>query len=135
MRITSAGNVGIGTTSPTYPLTVNGTVRAKEVIVDTGWSDYVFDPGYRLAPLAEVELKIKTEKHLPGIPTAEEVKTAGISVGDMQARLLAKIEELTLHQIEQEKQLTAQAACLEILEKENAALNRTVRATVAGHTR
>jgi hypothetical protein len=107
MRIAAGGNVGIGTTSPTYPLTVNGTVRAKEVIVDTGWSDYVFDPDYRLAPLAEVERQIKTEKHLPGIPTAAEVMATGISVGDMQARLLRKIEELTLHQIAQEKEIAA----------------------------
>jgi hypothetical protein len=110
--LSTGGNVGIGTTNPTYPLTVNGTVRAKEVIVDTGWSDYVFDPGYRLAPLAEVELKIKTEKHLPGIPTAREVRAAGISVGDMQAKLLGKIEELTLHVIAQEKRI-------EKLEEEN----------------
>lgn len=109
------GNVGIGTTNPTYPLTVNGTVRAKEVIVDTGWSDFVFDPGYRLAPLSEVEQHIRDQKHLPGIPTAAEVKSAGISVGEMQAKLLQKIEELTLHQIEEEKRIRR-------LENENAEL-------------
>ena len=108
MRITSAGNVGIGTTNPTYSLTVNGTVRAQEVIVDTGWSDYVFSPGYRLQPLSELESQIKSEGHLPGIPSAKEVSAAGISVGDMQARLLAKVEELTLHVIAQDKRLAAQ---------------------------
>lgn len=113
--IQGTGNVGIGTTNPTQKLAVNGTIRAKEVIVDTGWSDYVFDDTYRLAPLAEVEAHIKAEKHLPGIPSAAEVARGGISLGDMQAKLLAKIEELTLHQIEQEKRIAR-------LERENASL-------------
>jgi len=51
-----------------------------------------------------VEQHIKAEKHLPGIPSAQDVATSGISLGAMQAKLLAKIEELTLHQIELEKQ-------------------------------
>jgi len=100
-----AGNVGIGTTNPTYPLTVNGTVRAKEVIVDTGWSDYVFKPDYHLASLSEVERAIKRDGHLPGVPSGAQVAKEGISVGDMQSRLLAKIEELTLHVIQQEKEI------------------------------
>lgn len=100
------GNVGIGTTNPTQKLSVNGTIRAKEVIVETtGWSDYVFADNYVLQPLAEVEAHIKTNKHLPGIPSANEVAETGIGVGEMQAKLLAKIEELTLHQIEQEKEI------------------------------
>src|SRR5258708_183295 len=103
LSVQSSGRVGIGTTSPGYPLTVNGAVRAKEVIVDTGWSDYVFDKSYRLAPLSEVEQRIKEDHHLPGIPSAQEVNEKGISVGQMQAKLLAKIEKLTLHQIKQEK--------------------------------
>lgn len=115
MRVDAAGNVGIGTTSPTQKLSVNGTIRAKEVIVDTGWSDYVFAPDYRLASLSEVEQHIKTEGHLPGIPSASDVAEHGVTVGEMQAKLLAKIEELTLHQIEQEK-------ALERLNAENAAL-------------
>jgi hypothetical protein len=107
MRITSQGNVGIGTSNPTQKLSVNGTIRAKELIVDTGWSDYVFGKGYRLAPLAEVEQHIKTEGHLPGIPSAADVAERGVSVGEMQSKLLAKIEELTLHQIAQAKELSA----------------------------
>jgi hypothetical protein len=110
---TLAGNVGIGTTNPTHKLAVNGTIKAKEVIVETtGWSDYVFDDDYALQPLAEVEAHIKTNKHLPGIPSAVEIAEQGVSVGDMQARLLAKIEELTLHVIAQEKLLKAQASQL-----------------------
>jgi hypothetical protein len=122
LSVEASGNVGIGTTNPTQKLSVNGTIRAKEVIVDTGWSDYVFDANYRLAPLSEVEARIKAEKHLPGIPSAAEIDAGGVSLGDMQSRLLAKIEELTLHQIALEKQLVAQAARLENLEQENAGL-------------
>lgn len=100
------GNVGIGTTNPDpYALAVNGTIRAKEIVVDTGWSDYVFSKGYRLAPLSEVEAHITKEGHLPNVPSAKEVAERGISVGEMQAKLLAKIEELTLHQIAQAKEL------------------------------
>jgi hypothetical protein len=108
VTIKDDGNVGIGTTNPTHKLAVNGTIKAKEVIVETtGWSDYVFADGYALAPLAEVEAHIKEHKHLPGIPSAAHVADHGVSVGEMQAKLLAKIEELTLHQIAQEKELAA----------------------------
>lgn len=120
--ISPAGNVGIGTDNPNYPLTVNGTVEAKEVIVQTGWSDYVFAPNYRLTPLSEVEEQIKADQHLPGIPSAQEVARHGVNVGDMQARLLAKIEELTLRQIAQEKQLKAQASRIEQLKRDYATL-------------
>ena len=106
VRIASNGNVGIGTPTPAQKLSVNGAIRAKEVIVDTGWSDYVFDESYELKALSETEAFIKSEKHLPGIPSASEVAEHGISVGEMQAKLLAKIEELTLHVIAQGKDLT-----------------------------
>jgi hypothetical protein len=107
------GNVGIGTTNPTHKLAVNGTIKAKEVIVETtGWSDYVLAKNYKLLPLSEVETHINANGHLPGIPSAAQVAEQGVSVGDMQARLLAKIEELTLHQIAQEKLLKAQTSQL-----------------------
>jgi hypothetical protein len=117
-RITfpSSANVGIGTTNPAHKLAVNGTIKAKEVIVETtGWSDYVFADDYALAPLTEVEAHIKEHKHLPGIPSAAQVAEQGVSVGEMQAKLLAKIEELTLHQIQQEKRLAAQGLRIETL--------------------
>ncbi len=115
-----SGAVGIGTTNPgTYKLAVVGKIHATEVVVETGWSDYVFSDDYRLAPLSEVEAHIKAEKHLPGIPSAAEVEQGGVSVGDMQAKLLAKVEELTLHVIAQNKRLDEQAARLAALEKEN----------------
>jgi len=98
------GNVGIGTTTPTHKLSVNGTIRTHEVIVDTGWSDYVFHPAYRLKPLTEVAAYIRQNHHLPGIPSESEVRDNGISLGEMQSKLLAKIEELTLHAIQLDQQ-------------------------------
>ena len=107
MRIDgSNGNVGIGTTPATspYKLSVNGTIGAKEIIVtNTGWADYVFQPGYRLTPMTELAAYIEEHHHLPGIPSESEVREKGVSVGEMQARLLAKIEELTLHMIQAEE--------------------------------
>jgi predicted DNA-binding protein YlxM (UPF0122 family) len=99
-----AGNVGIGTTNPQYLLSVNGQIGAKDVIVtNSGWSDYVFQPGYRLRPLSEVNAYIQANHHLPDIPSEAEVSEKGVSVNDMQKKLLAKVEELTLHMIQQEK--------------------------------
>jgi hypothetical protein len=97
------GNVGIGTVSPQYLLAVNGTIGAKDVVVtNTGWADYVFQAGYRLRPLSEVKSYIEKNRRLPDIPSEAEVKEKGVSVGEMQAKLLAKVEELTLHMIQQE---------------------------------
>jgi hypothetical protein len=98
------GNVGIGTTNPQYPLSVNGTIQAKEVIVNTGWSDYVFAPYYSLTPLSDLAAYIKQNHHLPEIPSAAEVKQKGVSLGEMQSKLLAKVEELTLHMIQAEQE-------------------------------
>jgi hypothetical protein len=98
------GKVGIGTTNPQYLLSVSGTIGAKEFLVtNTGWSDYVFQPGYRLRPLGEVRAFILANHHLPDIPSEAEVKEKGVSVGEMQVKLLAKVEELTLHMIQAEE--------------------------------
>lgn len=127
------GNVGIGTTNPSEKLSVNGKIRAKEVIVDTNWSDYVFNDSYKLQSLTEVEQHIKTQKHLPGVPSAQEVAAKGVSVGDMQAILLAKIEELTLHQIAQEKELKAQRAEINALKVENAQLKAPTQSSISAN--
>src|SRR5882724_9059776 len=104
MSLNETGNVGIGTTSPGYKLTVSGDVRGTRFIADVNtYSDFVFKPGYRLASLAEVETAIKKDRHLPGIPSEANAKAKGIDLAEMQAKLLQKVEELTLHMIEMKK--------------------------------
>nr|WP_197718722.1 hypothetical protein [Pedobacter schmidteae] len=100
-------NVGIGTTDTKgYRLAVNGKIRTHEIKVETAnWPDYVFAKDYQLPTLQETEKHIKENGHLPGIPSAEEVKTNGIDLGEMNAKLLQKIEELTLHLINQQKEI------------------------------
>ena len=106
MILTYDGRLGIGTWEPgNYKLAVNGDVRAKSVTVETGWSDFVFDTDYKLLSLSEIEQFINKNKHLPEIPSAKEVEENGINLGDMQAKLLMKIEELTLYIIEQQKSI------------------------------
>lgn len=114
------GNVGIGTLTPQSKLAVNGTVCATKVRVSpTGcWADYVFDKGYKLRSLAEVEQYINQHHHLPEVPAAAEVEKNGLDVGDNQATLLKKIEELTLYVIEQNKKLESQQQQIDQLKKE-----------------
>lgn len=105
IKVTAGGNVGFGTANPQYKVTVEGAIGARDVIVTNQvWPDYVFRAGYRLRPLSEVSRFIEANGHLPDIPTEAEVKEKGVSLGDMQAKLLAKVEELTLHMIQQEKE-------------------------------
>jgi hypothetical protein len=100
--VVTDGNVGIGTSNPKNKLDVNGTIRATEVKVETGWADFVFNEGYKLLTLNEVKQHIDKNKHLPGIPTEKEVKETGVNLGEMQVKLLQKIEELTLYLIQQD---------------------------------
>lgn len=102
--ITNA-NVGIGTSnfvdgSDTYRLSVDGNIRAKRVRVYTTWADYVFEKGYDLPSIEEVDAYIKENGHLKDIPSAEVVEKNGIELGEMNKLLLQKIEELTLYLIE-----------------------------------
>jgi len=103
----SLGNVGIGTSDTKgYKLAVNGKIRTQEIKVEAAnWPDYVFAKDYQLPSLQETEQHIKDKGHLPGIPSAEEVKANGVDLGEMNAKLLRKIEELTLHLIKIEKEL------------------------------
>ncbi len=101
----NGGNVGIGTTTPDHKLDVNGVIRAKEIKVETNWSDFVFEPGYNLRTLEDLEQYIAQNKHLPDIPSESEVKENGINLGEINAKLLQKIEELTLYVIEQNKEI------------------------------
>jgi len=115
-NIITGGKIGIGLSdavtklaaSPSDELlTVNGTIHAKEVKVDLTGSlaDYVFNSNYTLMPLCKVEQYVKTNSRLPELPSAEEVKRNGLSLGEMQNKLLQKIEELTLYVIGQQKKI------------------------------
>ena len=102
------GNVGIGTSpDPNYKLAVDGNIVAEEVRValKANWPDYVFKKDYKLPTLIEVEKFIKQNGHLKNIPSAGETEKNGISIGDMNSKLLRKVEELTLYIIDQEKKI------------------------------
>ncbi len=144
MRIANNGFVGINTTNPTAGLTVNSNVLIGDpaivtlpvgykLYVETGiltekvkvavkntanWSDYVFAKDYQLKTLEEVDAFIKLNKHLPGVPSAEEVVKEGIDMATMDAKLLEKIEEITLYMIQLKKEVEA-------LKQENKALKTT----------
>lgn len=103
----SSGKVGVMTGDPQYTLDVAGTIRSCEVKVDLngGWCDYVFDKDYELRKLEEVEKFIEQNHHLPEVPSEDEVLQNGVNLGDMDAILLKKVEELTLYIIEQNKRI------------------------------
>jgi hypothetical protein len=125
LRVTS-GSVSIGATAPVagYSLTVADGILTEKVKIalksSSDWSDYVFAPEYRLKPLSEVETFVNENKHLPGVPSAEElVKDGGINVNEMFAKQMEKIEELTLYLIEMKKEVVA-------LKKENQELKEHI---------
>lgn len=114
------GRVGIGTTAIAsgVKLQVGGKVKCQEVeVAVTPWPDHVFKGGYNLLSLNEVEAFINTNKHLPGVPSEEEVANNGVNVGKMNATLLQKIEELTLYMIDLQKKNDALQARVSNLEK------------------
>jgi len=112
------GNVGIGTDLPKEKLSVNGNIRAHEIKVEsTNWPDYVFEEGYNMGTLKGLESYIKTNKHLPEMPSAKEVETNGIAVSEMLKLQQKKIEELTLHLIDLSKKVEAQDAYIKTLKE------------------
>jgi hypothetical protein len=86
--------------------TFSGDLSANRVRLNVGsFPDYVFASGYELMPLEQVEAYIKAHKHLPKVPSAAKVIKEGMNVGQMNVLLMEKVEELTLHTIEQHKQI------------------------------
>lgn len=135
MLMNGNGNIGIGTNPVNDRFAVDGRIKAREVIVtDMGWADHVFNDRYRLPKLSEISRYIAINKHLPGIPSAKEVSESGVRVGEMQAKLLEKIEELTLHMIAQEKRIDSQEKEIKIQKIRNNNLSvemKKLRAHVA----
>ncbi len=115
------GNIGIGTSNPgNYRLAVEGNIGAREVKVTLdNWADYVFDTDYDLKSLEEIENFIKENKHLPEIPTAQDVEKGGVDLGEMNMLLLKKVEELTLYIIDQQKEINSLKSDLSEIRNEN----------------
>ncbi|MBK9736395.1 MAG: hypothetical protein IPO92_16125 [Saprospiraceae bacterium] len=105
------GAVAIGDFTPIkatgHMLSVDGKIACTEVRVQPTnlWPDYVFSPSYNLMPLCELEKTIEHKKHLPGIPSAKEVEKEGVQLGEMQRKMMEKIEELTLYIIDLNKKI------------------------------
>ncbi|HEX2847119.1 MAG TPA: hypothetical protein VHN59_11265 [Chitinophagaceae bacterium] len=126
----STGNVGIGTikvADTAYKLFVEKGIRTRKVKVDiSSWPDYVFDEQYKLQDLAELETYVRKNKHLPEVPSAQEVEREGVNLGDNQAILLKKIEELTLHLIEMNQRVIEMDKRVQQLEGENKVLKEEI---------
>ncbi|HLN52074.1 MAG TPA: fibronectin type III domain-containing protein [Lentimicrobium sp.] len=104
----AAGRMGVGTfPSNNFRLAVNGKIRAKEIVVESGWADFVFEPGYLLPSLKDVKKHIRTFGHLQGIPNVKEIKENGVSLGEVNSLLLQKIEEITLYIIQADERIEA----------------------------
>jgi len=117
--LSTNGNVGIGTVNPGFKLDVIGTIRAREVKVNLQGADFVFEDGYKLMPLNELEEFVKQNKHLPEIAPAKDMQQNGSDLGSLSVQLLQKIEELTLHAIEQNKKMNLQNKEINFLKKQN----------------
>lgn len=142
--LANSGKVGVNTDNPTAQLTVNGNMLIGDpsvvcipntnykLFVQTGiltekvrvavncsaqWADYVFATDYKLMPLTDLEKYVAENKHLPNIPSAEEVVKEGIDIGQMTSKLLEKVEEMSLYIIDQNKKIEALQKEIESLKK------------------
>jgi hypothetical protein len=98
-------SIGTNAFHPDFRLQVCGGIKAKRVRVEESWCDYVFEDNYQLLPLNEVEKYYKTHKHLPDIPTSSEIEINGLDLGKLVALQMKKIEELTIHMVEMQKEI------------------------------
>ncbi|MDC7996124.1 tail fiber protein [Altibacter sp. HG106] len=124
------GKVGIGTNTPDALLTVKGTIHTREVLVDLEGAvapDYVFEaytsgvskrkPDYERLSLKALAAYIRSEGHLPKVPSARELEEEGIALKQFNLLLLEKIEELTLYTLEQQQEIDALREKLSKLEE------------------
>lgn len=122
MMVKADGSVGIGTTDTKgYKLAVNGNGIFTRVVVKTynNWPDFVFNPGYQLPSLAELSRYVGEHRHLPEMPSAGDVEQEGVDLGEMNKKLLQKVEELTLYIIDMKKESLRQQERIEKLEKKS----------------
>jgi len=115
--VTIGGKIGPTLNGP-YKLAVKGKIAASDfnVVASGSWPDYVFSPSYKLRSLEETEAYINQHKHLPNIPAAEVVEKEGFALGDMQKRMMEKIEELTLYLIEAKKEINTLKQQVQVLQ-------------------
>lgn len=118
-RVYIGNSAGFPTTTGNYRLNVEGGILTEKVKValrsSANWADYVFADNYKLMPLKEVEAFVKANKHLPGVISAENLTKEGLDLGQMQAKQMEKIEELTLYVIDQNKTIEKQSKEIEEL--------------------
>ncbi len=113
LNINNIPSLSIGAKKPTgsfanYKLSVDGIIVSTRSVVQTNsWADKVFHKNYKLMTLSEIEAFVTQYKHLPEIPSEQEVIENGVDVGEMNKLLLQKVEELTLHLIAQNKKIEA----------------------------
>ncbi len=133
--INEDGNVGIGngtnrvTVPAGYRFSVDGKIIVEEIKVElsTAWPDYVFNPSYELMPIQELKSYIRERKHLPNVPSAQEIKdNGGMELGDMNKKLMEKVEELTLYLIDEHDRINAIQEELEALKAENQELRNAL---------
>ena len=121
MRINKDGNVGIGTSTPSQKLEVDGTVKATSFVSSaSSFPDYVFDEDYKLLTLRKVDAFVKEHRHLPNMPSEKEVVENGLNMTDVVIKSVENIENIYLHLIQLNEKMEA-------LEQENRQLKALLK--------